>query len=162
MGSVHLARRKSDGELLALKTVEVCSDRDRELAANEVSILRSLQHSNIVAFYDSFVYGSEIVLVMQYCPGGDLAGLIAEKRAASRRIPDAHVRSMVCQLASALSHVHANRVVHRDLKASNVFLMSKAPGTPRRAGLEPDVEAVGVMLGDFGVAKTLECGDTPP
>jgi NIMA (never in mitosis gene a)-related kinase len=156
MGSVHLARRKSDGELLALKTVAVSSSHDRELAANEISILRSLQHTNIVSFYDSFVHQDEIVLVMQYCAGGDLADLIAQKRSSGDRIPDAHVRSMLCQLASALAHVHANRVVHRDIKSSNVFLMMSpdAPPGVGRSGL--DADGPGVLLGDFGVAKTLE------
>lgn len=158
MGSVYLARRKSDGEFLALKTVAVSSGHDRELAANEISILRSLQHTNIVSFYDSFVHEDEIVLVMQYCAGGDLADLIAQKRSSDDRIPDAHARSMVCQLASALAHVHANRVVHRDIKSSNVFLMTSPGGAPGgsvgRLGLEAD--GPGVLLGDFGVAKTLE------
>eukprot|EP00967_Tisochrysis_lutea_P092407 scaffold133215_cov26-Tisochrysis_lutea.AAC.1 len=147
MGSVFLARRRCDRRRLALKTVPLLSEHDRHLATNEISILKKLSHSHIVTLYDAFTHADEVVLVMEYCEGGDLADLIAAtKKREGGSIPNPHVEAVGCQLASALSHVHGLHVVHRDIKASNVFI--KAGGK--------DGEAPGVMLGDFGVAKTLE------
>lgn len=204
MGSVHLARRRSDGHLVALKAVAVCSVKEREQAANEVQILRSLRHGNIVRLLDSFVHLDEVVLAMQYCPDGDLAELIALQRKRcgrdclpcplcrhrrSRRItfhrrhplpacsqPLPHIarprsasthpavrssrlapqtiRAFTCQLASALAHVHSLHIVHRDIKASNVFLAPDARAGACGRGAAAD--GTMVLLGDFGVAKALE------
>ncbi|EOD03784.1 hypothetical protein EMIHUDRAFT_221956 [Emiliania huxleyi CCMP1516] len=151
MGSVHLARRRSDGHLVALKAVAVCSVKEREQAANEVQILRSLRHGNIVRLLDSFVHLDEVVLAMQYCPDGDLAELIALQR---KRLAPQTIRAFTCQLASALAHVHSLHIVHRDIKASNVFLAPDARAGACGRGAAAD--GTMVLLGDFGVAKALE------
>ena len=125
MGSVHLVR-DNEGATLALKSVAICSKRDRELAANEIRILRSLSHPSIVQFHDSFVHGDDLCIVMEFCPCGDLADLLGRQRAAMKRLPEAEVRAMLAQLTSALAHIHAARIVHRDIKSSNVFVSRQA------------------------------------
>ena len=148
MGSVALVRRKADGELLALKSMAVHSAKDRALARNEIEILRKLSHPHVVRFEDTFVLGQDVCIVMQFCEGGDLARLIGEQRSAGRRLPEAEVRGLLAQLGSALAHMHALRIVHRDIKSSNVFLLGAnaalggALGATRHA-----------LLGDFGVSK---------
>ena len=83
MGTVHLVRRKSDGVKLALKTVAIASARDRQAALNEIAILRSLAHSHIVHFEDSFIHGEGLCIAMELCSGGDLAALIGRQREAA-------------------------------------------------------------------------------
>ena len=123
----------------------ICSGRDRELAANEIRILRSLSHPSIVRFHDSFVSGDDLCIVMQFCPGGDLSDLLGRQRAKKQKLPEPEVRAMLTQLVSALAHIHSYRIVHRDIKSSNVFV-SDARGA----------DGPHVLLGDFGVAKALE------
>ena len=151
MGSVALVRRKADGELLALKSMAVHSAKDRALARNEIEILRKLSHPHVVRFEDTFVLGQDVCIVMQFCEGGDLARLIGEQRSAGRRLPEAEVRGLLAQLGSALAHMHALRIVHRDIKSSNVFLLgaNAAPGGALGATRH-------ALLGDFGVSKALE------
>ena len=148
MGSVALVRRKADGELLALKSMAVHSAKDRALARNEIEILRKLSHPHVVRFEDTFVLGQDVCIVMQFCEGGDLARLIGEQRSAGRKLPEAEVRGLLAQLGSALAHMHALRIVHRDIKSSNVFLLgaNAAPGGALGATRH-------ALLGDFGVSK---------
>ena len=128
MGSVFLARRRADGKRLALKTVAIAAAKDRQLALNEIAILKSLDHPHVVHFVDSFVADEELCIAMEYCAGGDLTALLARQRSAAKRLPEVEVRSMIAQLASALAHVHSRRIVHRDIKSSNVFLRAAHPG----------------------------------
>ena len=51
MGSVALVKRKADGALLALKSMEVHSAKDRALAQNEIAILKKLTHPHVVRFF---------------------------------------------------------------------------------------------------------------
>ena len=156
MGAVFLVRRKADSLKLALKTVAITSARDRTLALNELAILRSLDHVHIVRFVDSFVHKEELCIAMELCAGGDLSSLLMKQRELQKRLPETEVRSMLAQLTSAMAHVHAMRIVHRDLKSSNIFL---------RQPLSRDCGSGGggwgggqhhLLIGDFGVAKALE------
>ena len=148
MGAVALVRRKADGELLALKSMAVHSAKDRALARNEIEILRKLSHPHVVRFEDSFVLEQDVCIVMQFCEGGDLAGLIGEQRSAGRRLPEAEVRGLLAQLASALAHMHSLRIVHRDIKSSNVFLLGVTAAGGGALGATRHA-----LLGDFGVSK---------
>merc|ERR1719487_1931278 len=77
---------------------------------------------------------------MELCPGGDLASKLAVLRQRSQRLPEASVWRYLLLLVSALRFVHSRKILHRDLKAQNVFV-----GTDGN-----------VRLGDFGVSKLLE------
>lgn len=74
------------------------------------------------------------------CEGGDLAAVIKERKEANKPFSEDELMQWFVQLCLALKHIHENRILHRDLKASNVFL------TARNC----------VKLGDFGISKVLE------
>jgi NIMA (never in mitosis gene a)-related kinase len=71
--------------------------------------------------------------------GGDLAKKIEEHKQQKRKMEEQHILSMFAQMVSAMKHVHSHRILHRDLKSGNVFLMSNGF----------------VKIGDFGIAKEL-------
>jgi len=70
---VHLIRRKIDGRNFALKRVPLDKDATEENKAinNEISVLKSLNHANVVRYYDSFVEKEYMCIVMDYCERGD-------------------------------------------------------------------------------------------
>ena len=72
--SVYTAKRKSDGQIYALKKVNLSSLKDKEKTAalREVQLLASLSHPNLVAYKESFIENNHLYLVMEYCPRGDL------------------------------------------------------------------------------------------
>ena len=149
MSTVYAATRHDDPSVeVAVKCIAKAQMHpdDMEEIVSEVQLLRELDHPHVVRFDDAFVRDEDVCIVMQFCEGGDLAGLIQQQRSAGKRLPEAEVRGLLLQLASALAHMHALRVVHRDIKSSNVFLL----------GAGADGASHHAMLGDFGVAKALE------
>lgn len=152
-GSVHLVRRESrcvrcaqvkgeDGQLRVAKKVDLVAlrERERQAAHREVGLLRTLTHPHIVQYIDSYEEDDRLVLVMEWCQRGDLARHIARTREAERTFCDHDVLRWFAQMSQALEYMHDRRVLHRDLKSSNVFLTSDLV----------------VKLGDLGIAKILE------
>lgn len=135
-GSVHLIER--EGVMRVSKRVDLgrLRTRERQAAFRECSILKAFSHPHIVQYADSFEEDNCLVLIMEWCRRGDLSMLIAERQ----RIDDEAIAKWLGQLASGLHYMHSRRVLHRDLKSSNIFLSA-----------DDDVK-----LGDFGIAKVLE------
>ena len=83
-GLIRKVRRKSDARILARKEIDYrkMSDREKKQLVTEVNILRELQHPNIVRYYERIVDREQslIHIIMEYCEGGDLAGVIKRCR----------------------------------------------------------------------------------
>jgi len=79
-GSVYLVKRISDNNLYALKKVKLngLSEKDKQNALNEIRLLASVQHDNVVSYKESFIdVGSQtICLVMEYAEEGDMLSKI--------------------------------------------------------------------------------------
>ena len=75
---------------------------------NEINVLRTLDHPNIVKAYEVYETKANIYVLMEYCSGGDLYA----------RAPymENQAANIVTQICSAISHMHKAGVVHRDLK----------------------------------------------
>ena len=120
--------------------------KDRAAARRECALLRTLDHPRIVAFvaaFESNVDGGSLCmhLVMEWCEQGDLAYHIGERRKMRpAAFPKAQIARWFAQMAGALDYMHARRVLHRDLKSTNVFVDAR----------------MDVKLGDLGIAKILE------
>ena len=153
-GEAALVRHKASAKLYVAKRISVAPS-ELGAAKREASVLHALSrprpHSNIVSYVDSWSEPgppSTLVILMEYANGGDLAALIARRRARrglgenarGGEFAEEKVMRLFVQLACALAHVHGRKVLHRDLKPGNVFLTTKGV----------------VKLGDFGVAKQLE------
>jgi hypothetical protein len=77
---------------------------------------------------------------MDYADGGDLSGAISRRKKSHSPFSESEVMNMFVQICLALKHVHYQKILHRDLKAQNIFLTKKGV----------------VKLGDFGIAKVLD------
>ena len=62
---------------------------------------------------------------MDYADGGDLSGAISRRKKSRRPFTEDEVMNMFVQICLALKHVHAQKILHRDLKAQNIFLTKK-------------------------------------
>lgn len=72
--TVYKVRRMSDGETYALKKVRmnILKEKEKHNALNEVRILASVKHPNIISYKEAFFEGSNLCLVMELAEGGDL------------------------------------------------------------------------------------------
>lgn len=110
----------------------------RDRFRREAAVMARLRHPNIVALY-RFHEGDPAALVMEYVPGRTLASLVG----ADGWLPPARAAGIIEGIAAALDCAHAQGVIHRDVKPSNILLPKR--GTAR--------------LTDFGVAHI--DGDSP-
>jgi hypothetical protein len=138
MGVVDLARDQN-GARVAIKRLTLHGSagdmlRARQRLLREAEVLRRLQHPNIVRLLDVVEDGDEIVLVMPYLNGGNLAERVSQHGPA----PVPEVERLTQRLLSALATAHAQGIIHRDIKPGNVLFDERG---------EP-------CLADFGVAHT--------
>ena len=110
-----------------MKCVSCAGEREGSERLIEAKFLQMLAHQHIVRYDDLFLHSDkgilQVCIVVEYCKAGDLANYLSKwKQGGSGSLPDTTVRSWLCQLAEAMSHIHKTGVLHCDLKSSNVFL----------------------------------------
>lgn len=116
-------------------------DRFQEQFIAEAQRLAKCQHPNIVRVLDFFEEGGQSFIVMDYIPGPTLGESIKQ----GQPLPEAQAIHYIRQIGSALSLVHHNGLLHRDVKPQNII---------RREGTES------VILIDFGIAREFTPGVT--
>ncbi|KAG7629378.1 putative serine/threonine-protein kinase ATG1a Group-Pl-3 family [Arabidopsis thaliana] len=137
---VWLAKHRSSGLEVAVKEIDkkLLSPKVRDNLLKEISILSTIDHPNIIRFYEAIETGDRIFLVLEYCSGGDLAGYINRHG----KVPEAVAKHFMRQLALGLQVLQEKHFIHRDLKPQNLLLSSKEV-TPL------------LKIGDFGFARSL-------
>lgn len=138
-GAAMLLVSPTTGDMVVSKQISTHGMGPQELQTveNERHILARLHHAHVIGFLCSWSEANTLHLVMEYAEGGSLADQITAQANTGEPFPTGLVHRWIGQLCDALSHVHAQRVLHRDLKSQNVFLTSSAD----------------LKIGDFGISK---------
>lgn len=115
--ATDLESKNLDNNLIAVKKMNLHKQQRRELLFNEVVIMREYQHKNIVEMYGSYLVDDELWVVMEYLAGGALTDIVTRTRMDENQI------ATVCKsVLKALAFLHANGVIHRDIKSDSILL----------------------------------------
>lgn len=136
-GVACLYKRLNDDVLVVLKQINLLemTKGEKEMAMNEVDVFSKLHHPNIISYYGNFIRGEVLFIEMEYADEGNLAQVLNETE---EFLPERYVLNVFEQVTSAISYMHGENILHRDLKTANVFL---------KRGI--------VKIGDFGISKIM-------
>jgi len=124
---------------------------------HEVRLLSSLKHENIIKFYESFESFNYLHMIMEYLPGKDLYDYIQDVSKStikfsgiSSGLPEIEARMMFHHILRGLHYLHDKNIVHRDIKAENVWISNPIQSLSTSFSLPK------VKLLDFGLARRLD------
>ncbi|WP_341908588.1 protein kinase [Polaromonas sp. YR568] len=136
MTEVYLSERESDGLPVVLKVLD---SRGKEASEHlvrfiqEYALLSKIDHPHVIRIYDQGFTDEHAYIAMEYFERGDLRNLFGPDMTQAQAV------TLVSEIAQALSAIHENGIVHRDVKPENVML--RADGS--------------AALADFGIAKSM-------
>ena len=110
--------------------------REKQKLINEIKIHKALHHNNIVHFEHYFEDNDNVFLLLELCSNKSLNELLKRRKV----LTELEVQVYVLQIIKALKYLHSHRIIHRDLKLSNLFLS----------------ENMELKIGDFGLATKLD------
>ncbi|MBX3185722.1 MAG: SUMF1/EgtB/PvdO family nonheme iron enzyme [Labilithrix sp.] len=130
------------GGFVAIKLLTAGGQVQSERFIREAKLASGLRSPHVVEVLDAGVDGDQPFIVMERLVGRDVGKLLADEGA----LPVATAVDVVLQTCDALARAHRAGIVHRDIKASNLFLQEGAEG--------PTVKVL-----DFGISKIWTRGD---
>lgn len=124
---VHKCRLHGRKTVYACKTVAIghLVPAQQKAVIREVQLLRRLRHPNIIRLFGSFVEGKNLYIITEFAQGGDLQSVVDKLKRTRKRMAERQLWRFVAEICSALQHMHSHQVVHRDIKAQNVFLSAE-------------------------------------
>ena len=142
-GSVTIVKRKEDQKIYAMKRVKIgrLSQKEKLNSFNEVRILASIDHKNIIGYKEAFFddKSKTLNIVMEFADGGDLNTKIKELKQKKLYFEEKTIWSTLIQILQGLNYLHKSCIIHRDLKSANIFLTKDGA----------------VKIGDLNVSKIL-------
>lgn len=115
-----LARHLPTNSEVGIKIIDKTklNTKSLKMLFREVSIMKLLNHPNIVKLFEVIETKKTLYLVMEYITNGEVREFIVKKG----RIKENVARQMFRQIVSAVQYLHSKNIVHRDLKAENLLL----------------------------------------
>ncbi|XP_058681859.1 serine/threonine-protein kinase PAK 3-like [Poecile atricapillus] len=128
-GTVYKAFDAATGQAVAIKKLDLQHQGCKQVM-KEILVMREMKNPNIVTYLESYLANEAVWLVLEYMDGGSLAGVLRMKTMAV-----GHIATVCRECLRGLDFLHANNIIHRDIKSGNILL-----------GLDGSVK-----LADFGI-----------
>jgi len=133
---VYLVEQQSTGKEYAMKVLnkeKILEHNLERYVLTERNVLSCIRHPFIVGLNYAFQTPEKLLLILDYCPGGDLGSALRREK----RFSEARARIYVCEVLLALETLHSHSIIYRDLKPDNLVLDSEGHA----------------LLTDFGLSK---------
>uniref|UniRef100_A0A674N4Y4 Mitogen-activated protein kinase kinase kinase kinase n=1 Tax=Takifugu rubripes TaxID=31033 RepID=A0A674N4Y4_TAKRU len=135
-GDVYKARNKQNGELAAIKVIKMePGEDDFSIIQQEIVIVKSCKHPNIVAYYGSYIRANKLWICMEFCGGGSLQDVYH----VTGPLSEPQIAYISREMLQGLDYLHAQKKIHRDIKGANVLLNDQGE----------------VKLADFGISAQI-------
>jgi len=153
-GTVHSARHRRTGEVVAIKAIHNDKVKEPEELQREVEFLKVADHPNVIRYYETLQDENYHYLVMEMCSGGSLSEHIkAWHEDGHPGLKEEDLARIVEQMLRALAYCHRHSIVHRDVKPQNFIF---GCGSPQRGSPIPIAcsgqEHAPLKLVDFGIS----------
>ena len=119
--SVRRIKMRSTGERRAVKTIHkksIRSEEERQMVFTEVSILKVLDHPNIIRLHEFYQDQKNYYIITEFCSGGELFDRIVTAGSISESVAATYMQ----QILSVLVYLHDRKIAHRDLKPENLLM----------------------------------------
>ncbi|XP_054884710.1 mitogen-activated protein kinase kinase kinase kinase 5 isoform X2 [Poeciliopsis prolifica] len=134
-GEVYKARNKQNGELAAIKVIKMEPEDDFSIIQQEIVIVKSCKHPNIVAYYGSYIRANKLWICMEFCGGGSLQDIYH----VTGPLSEPQIAYICREMLQGLDYLHAQKKIHRDIKGANILLNDQGE----------------VKLADFGISAQI-------
>ncbi|TMS07626.1 Mitogen-activated protein kinase kinase kinase kinase 2 [Larimichthys crocea] len=134
-GEVYKARNKQNGELAAIKVIKMEPEDDFSIIQQEIVIVKSCKHPNIVAYYGSYIRSNKLWICMEFCGGGSLQDVYH----VTGPLSEPQIAYICREMLQGLDYLHAQKKIHRDIKGANILLNDQGE----------------VKLADFGISAQI-------
>ncbi|ODV64107.1 cyclin-dependent serine/threonine protein kinase CTK1 [Ascoidea rubescens DSM 1968] len=137
-GKVYKARNSITNEFVALKRLRLEIEREGFpiTAVREIKLLQEFDHPNVVSLLEMMVEGDSVYMVFNYM-NHDLTGLLSLPNVI---LSPANCKFLFKQILEGMEYLHMKRVIHRDIKGSNILLDNKG----------------NIQIADFGLARKMK------
>ncbi|XP_062375942.1 mitogen-activated protein kinase kinase kinase kinase 3 isoform X2 [Sardina pilchardus] len=134
-GDVYKARNVSTGELAAIKVIKLEPGEDFAVVQQEIIMMKDCKHSNIVAYFGSYLRREKLWICMEHCGGGSLQDIYH----VTGPLLESQIAYVCRETLQGLYYLHNKGKMHRDIKGANILLTDNGY----------------VKLADFGVSAQI-------
>ena len=137
-GEVFLIKSKLDKKKSALKEIPI-KNKNIDLIMNEGDNLKELDHPNLIFYKSVFIANDILNVITEYAENGDLNNELLKHKEQNKYFDENQLLNWLMQICLSLQYIHEKRMVHSDIKPSNIFITKKN----------------NIKLGDFGIFKRI-------
>ena len=144
-GTVYTVKSNINSNIYVMKKMELnhLNPRQQVECYHEVSILKKVDHKNIIKYYSSFLEKETLYIIMEYAELGDLYSLIKHYKKHSKHFSESDLWKISSEILTGLEYLHSHNIIHRDIKCLNLFITKDRH----------------IKIGDLGVSAFSSSGD---